>query len=270
MLPEDHVTVMGDPTHLAQIVNNLVGNACKYTQEGGRIDVSLEVDGGFVTLRVVDNGIGLAADLVPRMFELFVQGNRSLDRKEGGLGIGLTLVKRLAEMHGGTVAGASPGLNQGSQFTVRLPVVEDAQLRQSEESRKSSAGGPFRVLVVDDNPDGAQSLALLLQNMGHQVEIAGDGVEALARAPIFAPDLVLLDIGLPRMDGYEVARVMRSLPTLAKATIVACTGYGQEDDRRKVREAGFDQHLVKPVRIEDLRAIFARMSPEAPRATGTG
>jgi CheY-like chemotaxis protein len=270
-LPDDPVTVRGDATHLAQIVTNLVGNACKYTQDGGRIEVSLEVEGGFVTLRVADNGTGLAPDLVPRMFELFVQGSRALDRKEGGLGIGLTLVKRLAEMHGGTVAGASAGLNQGSEFTVRLPVIAAEQQRQTDDRIASGAAGPYRVMVVDDNPDGAQSLAMLVSTMGHVVEIAGDGVEALARAPLFAPDLVLLDIGLPRMSGYDVARVMRSLPTLEKTRIVACTGYGQEEDRRRVQEAGFDDHLVKPVRIEDLRTIFARMTPPAPSlATGTG
>ena len=271
-IPPEPVIVRGDATHLAQIVTNLVGNACKYTHEHGRIQVSIEVDAGFVTLRVADNGIGLAPELVPRMFELFVQGNRALDRKEGGLGIGLTLVKRLAEMHGGTVAGSSPGINQGSQFTVRLPVMTNAQVREAHQGHGGDADAHYRVMVIDDNADVANSLAMLLQTLGHEVEVAGDGVTALARAPLFAPDLVLLDIGLPRMSGFDVARVMRTLPALANTTIVACTGYGQDDDRRRVREAGFDQHLVKPVRIEDLRAIFERMAPpaESAAATGTG
>jgi two-component system CheB/CheR fusion protein len=269
-VPGEPLKVRGDSTRLAQIVTNLVGNAAKYTPDGGTITVTVERDGDFALLSVVDNGIGIVPELVPRMFDLFVQGDRALDRKEGGLGIGLTLVKRLTELHGGTVAAASGGLRQGSQFSVRVPLrAEDTVWR------KAAPGAPqpqkvFRVLVVDDNLDAGQSLAMLLEILGHRVETLADAATALSRAPVFQPDLVLLDVGLPNMNGYEVARALRSQPSMRDSILVACTGYGQDEDRRKAREAGFDYHLVKPVHAEDLERILARMSGRAARDAGGG
>jgi len=255
--------VRADPTRLAQVITNLVGNSAKYTPNGGEIEVTVERDGDFAMLSVTDNGIGIAPELVPRMFDLFVQGDRALDRKEGGLGIGLTLVKRLVELHGGSVAAASGGLRQGSQFSVRLPMLAADVARPGSVAASGSTQSTFRVMVVDDNHDAAQSLAVLLEIMGHRVETQGDALSAIARAPLFQPDLVLLDVGLPRMSGYDVARAMRAQQTMRHVMLVACTGYGQEDDRRKSREAGFDQHLVKPVHVEDLERIFTELAGRA-------
>jgi PAS domain S-box-containing protein len=268
-LPEDPLTVRGDSTRLAQILTNLVGNASKYTPDGGTIRVVVERDADFAMLSVIDNGIGIVPELVPRMFDLFVQGDRALDRKEGGLGIGLTLVKRLAELHGGTVAAASAGLRQGSQFTVRIPLRAEDVLGTTTVAGMAQPQRIFRVLVVDDNQDAAQSLAMLLEILGHRVETSNDAASALSRAPVFQPDLVLLDVGLPNMNGYEVARALRAQPSMRESTLVACTGYGQEDDRRKAREAGFDHHLVKPVHMEDLERILVRMYGRAARDAGS-
>ena len=261
--------VRADPTRLAQVVTNLVANSAKYTPDGGAIDVTVERDGDFAMLSVVDNGIGIAPELVPRIFDLFVQGDRALDRKEGGLGIGLTLVKRLVELHGGTIAAASGGVRAGSQFTVRLPMrAADRPVTEAAAGAVPSAQRMFRVMVVDDNADAAQSLGVLLEIMGHNVEIQGDALSALARAPIFQPDLILLDVGLPHMSGYDVARAMRAQPMLREVMLVACTGYGQDEDRRRSREAGFDYHLVKPVHTEDLERIFSEMTGRAARDAG--
>jgi CheY-like chemotaxis protein len=264
-LSPEPLYVRADPTRIAQVITNLVANAAKYTPNGGKIDVAVERDGDFAILSVTDNGIGIAPELVPRMFDLFVQGDRALDRKEGGLGIGLTLVKRLVELHGGTVAAASGGVQQGSQFTVRLPMLAADVTPVLGTSGATGTQRTFRVMVVDDNQDAAQSLAVLLEIMGHRVETQGDALSAIARAPLFQPDLVLLDVGLPRMSGYDVARALRAQQTLRHVMLVACTGYGQEDDRRKSREAGFDQHLVKPVHVEDLERIFSELAGRAAR-----
>jgi CheY-like chemotaxis protein len=260
VLAKTPLPVRGDPTRLAQIVTNLMTNAAKYTPDGGRIRVTLEREEDFATLTIADNGIGIAPALIPQMFDLFVQGDRALDRKEGGLGIGLTLVKHLAELHGGTVAAASAGLREGSQFVVRLPLRGEQPAQQPGAGAPAIAAEHFRVLVVDDNPDVARSLGMLIEILGHRVELVDDGETALATALTFLPDLVVLDIGLPGMNGYDLARAMRAQPALRNAMLVACTGYGQEDDRRRVQEAGFDLHLVKPVHVSDLEKIFAGMA----------
>ncbi|HTI48798.1 MAG TPA: PAS domain S-box protein [Casimicrobiaceae bacterium] len=259
-LPAAPLLVRGDPTRLAQIVTNLVANASKYTPDGGDIRVTLEHEDPFATLTVADTGIGLAPALIPQMFDLFVQGDRALDRKEGGLGIGLTLVKHLTELHGGTVAAASPGLRQGSQFVVRLPVLADQSNAPFGAPTPAVAAERFKVLIVEDNADVARSLAMLVEMLGHRVELVNDGNLAVAAALAFVPDLVLLDIGLPGMNGYEVARAMRAERTLRNAVLVACTGYGQEDDRRRVQEAGFDRYLIKPLHVGDLEQILAAMA----------
>jgi PAS domain S-box-containing protein len=260
VLAKTPLPVRGDPTRLAQIVTNLMTNAAKYTPDGGRIRVTLEREEDFATLTIADNGIGIAPALIPQMFDLFVQGDRALDRKEGGLGIGLTLVKYLTELHGGTVAAASSGLNEGSRFVVRLPVLADQSLPAPGTPAPAVAAGRFKVMIVEDNPDVARSLAMLVEMLGHRVQMVDDGNLALGAALAFRPDLVLLDIGLPGMSGYDVARAMRAERTLRNVVLVACTGYGQDEDRRRVQEAGFDKYLIKPVHVSDLEKILAAMT----------
>jgi PAS domain S-box-containing protein len=256
-LQEGRTPVRADPTRLAQIVSNLLSNAIKYTPDGGRIAMQVARDGDVATLRVRDNGRGIAANLLPRVFDLFVQGERTPAREEGGLGLGLTLVKRLVELHGGSVVGLSEGPGKGSEFVVRLPLVRRAQTGTVVSPSERNAAKPLSVLVVDDNVDVANSMSVLLSMLGHVVETANDGRTALMRAPVLLPDVVFLDIGLPRMDGYAVARALRSLPMLDRTMLVACTGYGRQDDRAKTQDAGFDRHVVKPAAVEQLIDILS-------------
>ena len=249
--------MLGDATRLTQIAVNLVSNASKYTPPGGRIRVSLERLDGLASLRVIDDGMGIPPDLLPRMFDLFVQGERSIDRSEGGLGLGLTLVKRLVAMHGGTVAATSQGAGTGSEFEVRLPLQKPGPRPAARPSTNGAAAGEQRVLIVDDNDDSTDTMATLIGLWGHEVRTAGDGFAALKIAEEWRPDTILLDIGLPTMSGYEVARKLHALPGLADVTLIAMTGYGQEDDRRRSREAGFTHHLTKPVQPEQLRQLLA-------------
>jgi signal transduction histidine kinase/CheY-like chemotaxis protein len=244
-LPAGPCVVEGDPVRLVQVLSNLLHNACKYTDPGGRITLSGEWAGGAAVLRVRDNGIGIAPALLPRLFEPFVQGDRSAGRSEGGLGIGLALVRRLVEMHGGTVEAHSAGVGRGSEFVVRLPLRPPPPAPAPPPPAPPSAAR--RVLVVDDNADQALMLALLLRGRGHEVRTAHTGPAALEESVAFRPEAVVLDIGLPGMDGYEVARRLRQLPQLRGARLVALTGYAQEEDRRRAREAGFNQYLIKPV-----------------------
>ncbi len=250
------VPVAADPTRLAQVVQNLVGNAVKYTPERGRITITAARESDKAVLRVRDSGIGIPADLLPRVFDLFVQGDRSLDRTDGGLGIGLTLVKRLVEMHGGSVEAKSAGPDKGSEFTVLLPLAPIHDIAREPTAEAAGTPTPRRVLVVDDNRDAANTLAALLETMGHDVQTAYDGPHAVSVAVHYRPDAVFLDIGLPGMNGYEVARELRMLPGLAGTTLIAFTGYGQDEDRRRVFEAGFDHHLVKPAGARDLARIL--------------
>jgi PAS domain S-box-containing protein len=256
-LPAEAVRVEADTTRLAQVVANLLTNAAKYTPEGGHIQLTVEAGPGEAVIRVRDNGMGMSAELLPHVFDLFTQGDRSLARSEGGLGIGLTLVKSLVEMHGGTVEAHSEGPGKGSEFVVRLPPLPAGALKTAEEEKGRHAPSPCRVLVVDDNKDAAESLALLVQVAGHEVRTAHDGPTALEVAKTFRPEVVFLDIGLPRMDGYEVARQLRRQPGLEKVVLAAVTGYGQEEDRRRTHEAGIDEHLVKPVDPTELEKVFA-------------
>jgi PAS domain S-box-containing protein len=258
LLPEP-VLVEGDATRLAQVFANLLNNAAKYTNEGGRVTVTVERAGGEVVVRVRDTGIGIPAELLPRVFDLFTQGDRSLARSEGGLGIGLTLVRRLVEMHGGRVEAFSDGPGKGSEFVVRLPILERRRgrrtgLAEAEAARPQTAAR--RILVVDDNQDAAESLALLLRAEGHEVRTAPDGATALDLVPAYQPEVVLLDIGLPKMDGYEVARRLRAREGGRCGLLVALTGYGQEEDRRRATEAGFDAHLVKPADLGVLHELL--------------
>jgi PAS domain S-box-containing protein len=254
-----------DPTRLAQVISNLLTNAAKYTDEGGDIHLSAERRGRHVVLRVRDTGMGIPHELQPRIFELFTQGERSLARSEGGLGIGLTLVRKLVEMHGGTAEVNSEGPGKGSEFIVRLPAAMSEVQLYHPDSAKTLPRSPVshKILVVDDNRDGADSLAMLLRLLGHDVRVAYAGAEALDAVQAFTPSVVLLDIGLPMTDGYAIALELRRRPELAKALVVALTGYGQDEDRQRSREAGFDHHLVKPVDLGALRAILDGHRPSA-------
>jgi CheY-like chemotaxis protein len=257
LLPDEPLRIEGDLTRLAQVVLNLLNNAAKFTPKGGHLRLKVEREGEMAVIRVHDTGIGISADLLPNVFDLFTQGDRSLDRTEGGLGIGLTMVHRLVKLHGGSVEVRSEGSGLGSEFVVRLPLLavpaSERQLRPAESRRP----GCRRVLVVDDNRDATETLELLLQLWGHEVKSALNGPDALALAMEFRPEIILLDIGLPGMSGYEVARQLRALPGFQGVFIVAVTGYGQESDRLHSQEAGFGHHLVKPVQPEVLQELIA-------------
>jgi PAS domain S-box-containing protein len=254
------VCVLGDTTRLTQVVVNLLSNATKYTPSEGQIKVSVHDDGGFATIQVTDSGVGMSEQLLKHAFDPFVQGHRTLDRSDGGLGIGLTLVKKITELHGGTVTASSAGANRGSTITVTLPVcaTEEEEAAAQALAAQASAVQPRRrrVLIVDDNRDAAESLAMVLRLYGHEVQAAYDGAQALNFAAATRPSTVLLDIGLPGMDGYEVARRLRELPGLTKVRLIAVTGYGQKGDREAAREAGFDLHVTKPVNPDDVEKLL--------------
>jgi PAS domain S-box-containing protein len=256
-LPADPVRLDADPVRLTQVVTNLLHNAGKYTEQGGSIRLDARREAGEVVIRVTDTGIGIAADLLPRVFDLFTQADQTLARSQGGLGIGLTVVKSLVEMHGGTVSAQSRGPGQGSEFTVRLPIGE-APAAAEQEAPMSTPAPAARILVVDDNAPGAKLLARLLEKLGnYEIAVAHDGEDGIAAAQSFRPDLILLDIGLPKLDGYEVARRLRDRPEFRDTLLVALTGYGTAEDRRRSVQAGFDDHLVKPPSLDTLRHTLA-------------
>jgi PAS domain S-box-containing protein len=263
-LPKEPVRLRGDVIRLAQVVSNLLSNAAKYTEEGGHIWLIADVEQGEIVVRVRDDGMGIPAAFLPYIFDLFTQAERSLDRSQGGLGIGLALVRSLVELHGGRVQAFSSGPGMGSEFVIYLPLLTE-EIREPEVGRavpRHSGLMPsahHRVLVVDDNIDSAESMALLLKLGGHEVQLAHDGQAALDIARMFQPNVVLLDIGLPRMDGYEVARRLRNDPALQKTVLIALTGYGQAEDRRQSKMAGFDHHFIKPVDPEALEALINSM-----------
>jgi PAS domain S-box-containing protein len=259
-LPEEPLWIEADLTRIEQILANLLHNAAKFTEPGGEISLAAEPQGSEVLLRVRDTGAGIDPGLLPRIFDLFVQEERSLARSQGGLGIGLTLVRTLVERHGGTIEAASEGPGRGSEFRVRLPLIHPpAPPERAAAAReiREAGGTPARVLLVEDNLDAAMALGELLRIWGHPVEMAHDGVAALQAAREVRPEVVLLDIGLPGMDGYEVASRLRATPGLERVRLIALTGYGQEADRRRSSLAGFDHHLVKPVDLEHLRGLLA-------------
>jgi signal transduction histidine kinase len=261
-LPEEPVRLEADPARLAQVLANLLNNAAKYTEPGGRIRLAAEPRDGELVVRVRDNGIGVRPEMLPKIFNLFQQADRPPDRASDGLGIGLTLVKSLVELHGGRVSAHSAGPGRGSEFVVRLPLpARPGEGRPAARPARAAGGGSGRrVLVVEDNADAADSLALLLRATGYEVRVVGDGPAALEAAPGFRPDVVLLDIGLPKMDGYEVARRLRRDPATGDVLLVALSGYGQDEDRRRSHAAGFDAHFVKPVELEKLQALLAGAS----------
>jgi CheY-like chemotaxis protein len=246
--------VQGDAERLQQCVVNLLSNAAKYTDAGGDIELTLGREAGEAVIRVTDNGAGIAPDMQPVVFDLFVQSARTLDRAQGGLGIGLSIVRRLVEMHGGRVAVHSAGVGQGASFEIRLPCVAAPAPLPAEPVQAAAAAR--RVLVIDDNQDAAESLALLLRLDGHEVCCGYSAADALAMAQAWAADVVLLDIGLPDMDGYELARRLRAELPPTPLRLVAVTGYGQPEDLRRSVEAGFDDHLVKPVGPDALARVL--------------
>jgi CheY-like chemotaxis protein len=257
--PPEPARVEGDLTRLVQVVGNLLNNAAKYTDEGRQIWLEAAEEGDEAVIRVRDNGMGISADLLPHVFALFTQAERSLDRSHGGLGIGLTLVRHLVEMHGGRVEARSEGPGRGSEFIVRLPALAQGSAADTKEAigeRARPASGALKILVVEDNVDSAESMALLLRLNGHEVRIAHDGSSALAEAHSFVPQVVLCDIGLPGMDGYEVAARLREQEAFKQTPLIALTGYGQDESRRRAKEAGFDYHLVKPVEPGALNTVL--------------
>jgi CheY-like chemotaxis protein len=262
-LPERPARVEADSARLAQVLSNLLNNAAKYTEDGGRIDLIVEQAQGEAVIRVRDNGIGIAPERMPSIFDMFEQIEGAADRSQGGLGIGLTLARRLIEMQGGKIEAHSPGLGKGSEFVTRLPALAEPATEPAPEPAEGlpapSANGPRRVLVVDDNVDSAESMAVLLRLYGHEVRLAHDGEAALKEARAFKPDVMFLDLSLPKMDGYEVARRLRLEPAMSGMTLVAMTGYGHEEERRRTREAGFHLHLVKPVDLDMLKDLLSSL-----------
>jgi CheY-like chemotaxis protein len=263
-LPPDPIPLYGDSIRLGQVLANLLTNAAKYTERGGQIWLAARRDADEAVISVRDNGIGLSAEMLPVVFEMFMQVDRSSNRSEGGLGIGLTLVKNLVELHDGTIAAHSDGPGRGSEFTVRLPVTA----RQFSDSKtlavvpKAPDLPQRRVLVVDDNRDAAASLGMLLKYLGAEVHTVGDGAAALSAIESYRPDVVLLDIGMPVMDGFEVARRIRENHSHDHIVLVALTGWGQAEDRNRTRDAGFDHHLVKPADISTIQTLLGTMGSQ--------
>jgi CheY-like chemotaxis protein len=262
-LPAAPAYVKGDHKRLVQVVANLLGNANKYTPEGGTIQLRLDANGDDYVLSVHDDGIGMEAPLVERVFDLFTQAERTPDRSQGGLGLGLALVKSLVELHGGVVSASSPGLGKGSTFTVRLPRFSQDLVPAAQPPAldvRTGHGAPLRILLVDDNVDAVHTLQMFLRSGGHQVEVAYAAGAAIELAKVLVPEVCLLDIGLPDFDGNELARRLRLLPQAAGATLVAMTGYGRQQDRELSMAAGFDHYLVKPVNTRQLSEILAAVA----------
>jgi PAS domain S-box-containing protein len=262
--PKQPLFVDGDATRLTQVFANLVHNAAKFTPDGGTIAIAIAEENGHAVLRVHDDGQGMTPEVLAHAFELFVQGSPALDRQQGGLGLGLTLVRRLIEMHGGTVEAKSDGSDRGSDFVVRLPraaAESAAAVPEPAPVSRAHADRPKRVLVVEDNSDVRDMLVFLLQRDGHDVRAAGDGHAAIAATETFAPEIVFLDIGLPGLDGYAVARQLRATSRTAEALLVALTGYGQDEDREKAFAAGFDHHLLKPTELAQVREMMRMERP---------
>jgi signal transduction histidine kinase/CheY-like chemotaxis protein len=256
-LPDTPLWADADFTRLAQAFANLLNNAAKYTERGGQITVSATADRSLATITVADTGVGIPPDMLPRIFDMFTQLQAYRDRTLGGLGIGLTLAKRLVELHGGTIEALSEGPGRGSRFIVRVPLLQSEDAEPSSSVRAESlAGGGCRVLIAEDNADTAEMMQMMLRLKGHDVRVAADGSEAVAIAKSFDPHIAFLDIGMPRMDGYEAARLIRELPG-RRVTLVALTGWGQDDDKRRSRDAGFDHHLTKPPEPDLLERLIA-------------
>jgi CheY-like chemotaxis protein/two-component sensor histidine kinase len=260
-LPSQPLHLHADPARMMQVVANLLSNACKFTGRRGRIRLTVEQAGPQAVLRVQDDGVGIAPDQLGRIFDMFMQVDTTLERSVSGLGIGLTLVKSLVELHGGSVEARSDGPGLGSEFVLRLPLMQEAQpaLPPGKPAPDAKPTPPRRILIVDDNRDAAESLALLLSITGNQTRTAFDGLEAVEAAAAFEPDLVLLDIGLPKLNGYEACRRIRAQAWSKGTRLVALTGWGQEEDRSRASDAGFDGYMVKPVDYPALKKLLASL-----------
>jgi signal transduction histidine kinase/ActR/RegA family two-component response regulator len=259
-LPDRPVFLHGDATRLAQILSNLLNNAAKYTNRGGRVSLVARVEDQSLIVCVQDNGIGIAPDMLDNVFEMFVQVDSTLERTNAGLGVGLSLARRLVELHGGTIEAASAGVGKGSAFTVRLPIVVEPELPTKSVPAAFISTETYRILLADDNVDFVNSIGALLTAMGHSVVITHNGADALKAAARFCPDFAFLDIGLPQLSGYDLARGIRRLSCGQMTLLVAVTGWGQEKDRQLAFEAGFDHHMVKPVRFEQIEEILSNRS----------
>jgi CheY-like chemotaxis protein/anti-sigma regulatory factor (Ser/Thr protein kinase) len=253
--------VDADSTRLAQVLSNLLNNAAKYTEPGGKITLVVERRDTDVSVKVRDNGVGIPPEMLPRIFEMFTQIDRTLERSQGGLGIGLTVVQRLVEMHGGSIEARSEGHGMGSEFIVRLPAVQSVvhDERIGGEERQASPASRYRILVVDDNKDAASSLSMMLKILGNEVRTAHDGEEGVAAAAEYRPDLIVLDVGMPKLNGFEACRRIREQSWGKGIFIVALTAWGQEEDKRRSQEAGFDHHVVKPVEPADLEELLGSL-----------
>jgi two-component system CheB/CheR fusion protein len=254
-LPDDPVWVAGDGTRLAQVIGNLLQNSAKFTSSGDSVRLSLDAVEHDALLRVRDSGVGIDPEMLPRLFQPFSQADSTLDRRLGGLGLGLALVKGLVERHGGTVEVSSGGKGAGTEFVVRLPLAAPPATREVSLPRPIR---PRRILVIEDNADAAESLSLALEMAGHEVEVAHDGPSGLVRAREFSPHVVLCDVGLPEMDGYMVAKAMRAERGIRETFLVALTGYGLPEDQQRTADAGFDAHLTKPASIEQIQDVIDR------------
>jgi two-component system CheB/CheR fusion protein len=264
-LPERPLVLEADVLRLSQAIANVLNNAAKYTDRGGRIALDAESDEGFVRVRIRDTGIGISPEALDTIFDLFSQATPALERSQGGLGIGLSLVRGLVELHGGTIEARSRGLGKGSEFVIRLPLAPAGHAESLPARERTARAGALslRILVADDNQDSAESLALLLQMMGHEVRTELDGAQAVETARAFQPQVVLLDLGMPRLNGYEAARRIRALPGGDDVVLIAQTGWSQPEDRRRSQEAGFDHHVVKPIPSGSLEKLLAPRRPGA-------
>jgi CheY-like chemotaxis protein/two-component sensor histidine kinase len=263
VLPPQAVFIDADMTRLGQVFSNLLNNAAKYSERGGHIRLAAECHGSDVVVSVKDTGIGIPPEMLSRVFDMFMQVDRSLEKAQGGLGIGLSLVQRLVEMHGGSVQARSEGYGLGSEFVVRLtalPAVHESQ-PPADEGEAPPSSGHRRILVADDNPDSADTLSMLLTLTGNEVLTASDGLQAVDVAAAFRPDVILLDIGMPKLNGYESCRRIRQQPWGEQPVIIAITGWGQDDDKRRSQEAGFNYHIVKPIDPDALEKLLAGLQP---------
>lgn len=268
-LPSEPLFIVGDGVRLAQVLGNILSNAAKYTPQGGEILIEARELQDDVRISVRDNGVGMAVDTIPHIFDLFVQSQSSLERSDGGLGVGLPLARTLVELHGGQIEAFSAGAGQGSEFVVRLPLTRlarpDQPLAAPLSSAPREAGPALRLLLVDDSVDAALAMSLVLESDGYEVRVAHEAKSALETAAQFEPEIVLLDLGLPGMDGFQLARAMRANPATATALLIAVTGYGQATDRERSRDAGFDHHLVKPVSSEEIQQVITARFPNGRR-----
>ncbi|HEX5419005.1 MAG TPA: ATP-binding protein, partial [Gammaproteobacteria bacterium] len=263
-MPKEMVYLHADPVRLSQILSNLLNNSAKYTDPGGRIDLTAEVQGRQLRITVSDNGMGIAPETMPTIFQMFTQGDSSLERRQGGLGVGLALTRGLVELHGGAIQVHSAGSGLGTSFAVSLPTVEAPRLVEEQEVQPAAEPKhALRILLVDDNVDFASSLALLLKEMGHQVSVAHEAQGGLEAARALRPEVAFLDIGLPGINGYELARQLRELAAAADTVLIALSGWGQQQDRMRSHQAGFARHMVKPVELKQILAVLDSLATEA-------